>query len=195
MTTRIIGLTGGIGSGKTTVAKVFDSLGVPIYIADLEAKRVMESQEVIGQVKDKFGVHIIKDDKIDRVALAQIVFGNEEKLSELNKIVHPAVANDFKIWLATKQNFPFVIKESAILFETNGDKNCFKTILVTATKETRIKRVMNRDQIDEKQVLQRMQHQWEDEKKKALADFIIQNDDNCDLFNIVQQLIKTLNNL
>lgn len=192
---KIIGLTGGIGSGKTTIAKIFESQGIPIYISDIEAKKLMETEEVILQIEQKFGTSIILNNKIDRAALAKVVFDSPEKLKELNEIVHPAVATHFEKWVMNHQNHPFVIKEAAILFETGGYKFCDKTILVTAPKEVRIARVMKRDHIDKEQILKRMQHQWPDEEKALLADFIINNTDSCDLFNIVSNIIKTLNNL
>ena len=166
---KIIGLTGGIGSGKTTVAKIFKSLGVPIYIADLEAKKLMESKIVLEQIENKFGKSVFNGQILDRVALAKIVFDAPEKLKELNEIVHPAVAEDFKHWVAQHQNHHFVIKEAAILFETGGNKYCDKTILVTAPSEVRIKRVMQRDQADKSQIMKRMQNQWDDEKKNTIG--------------------------
>jgi len=192
---KIIGLTGGIGSGKTTVAKIFESLGVPIYISDVEAKKLMETEEIIFQIEQIFGSSIVVNQKIDRAALAKIVFESQEMLKKLNEIVHPAVASHFEKWVKNHENHRFVIKEAAILFETGGHKFCDKTILVTAPKEVRIARVMKRDQTDKEQILKRMQHQWDDDKKASLADFIINNTDSCDLFNIVSNIIKTLNNL
>jgi dephospho-CoA kinase len=195
MKSKIIGLTGGIGSGKTTIAKIFESLGVPIYIADVEAKRIMQSVEIEKAIKVKFGEQVFNNHSLDRALLSKIVFENPQKLSELNDIVHPAVASDFDEWVDAHQNHPFVIKESAILFETNAYKNCFKTILVTAPLETRIQRVIKRDQANEKDIKRRIQNQWDDDKKIPLADYIIQNTDDCDLFNIVSEIIKSLNNL
>jgi dephospho-CoA kinase len=192
---KIIGLTGGIGSGKTTVAKIFESLGVPIYIADVEAKRLMESKNVLEQIAEKFGKSVFNEQKLDRTALAKIVFENPDKLKELNDIVHPAVAEDFKQWVAQHHQHHFVIKEAAILFETGGNKYCDKTILVTAPLEVRIKRVMKRDQVASTEIMKRIQNQWDDEKKVPLADYIIQNTDDCDLFKIVNEITKTLNNL
>jgi dephospho-CoA kinase len=192
---KIIGLTGGIGSGKTTVAKIFESLGVPIYISDVEAKKLMETEEIIFQIEQIFGSSIVVNQKIDRAALAKIVFESQEMLKKLNEIVHPAVASHFEKWVKNHENHRFVIKEAAILFETGGHKFCDKTILVTAPKEVRIASVMKRDQTDKEQILKRMQHQWDDDKKASLADFIINNTDSCDLFNIVSNIIKTLNNL
>lgn len=192
---KIIGLTGGIGSGKTTVAKIFESLGVPVYISDLEAKRIMENKNVINQIKNEFGSIVLNDDQLDRAVLAKIVFEDKEKLKKLNDIVHPAVAEDFKNWVSKHQYKPFVIKETAILFEIGGQNYCDKTILVTAPIQTRIERVMQRDHTSEELIKKRMAHQWLDEKKTPLADFIIHNVENCDLFNIVKEITKTLNNL
>lgn len=192
---KIIGLTGGIGSGKTTVAKIFESLGVPIYIADVEAKKLMESEFIIRKIEEEFGSSVISNHQIDRMVLAKIVFDSPEKLKKLNEIVHPAVAKDFESWVAKHLDHPFVIKETAILFEMGGDKFCDKTILVTAPKEIRIDRVMKRDRVTETEVLKRMNQQWSDDRKLNLADFIINNIDSCDLFSSVTNIIKKLNNL
>lgn len=192
---RIIGLTGGIGSGKTTIAKIFESLGIPVYISDLEAKRIMEEENVINQIKNEFGPTVLNGNQLDRGVLAKIVFEDHEKLKKLNNIVHPAVAEDFKNWVSHYQNRPFVIKETAILFEIGGQNYCDKTILVTAPIETRIRRVMERDQTSEDLVKKRMANQWLDEKKIPLADFIIHNVEDYDLFKIVKEITKTLNNM
>lgn len=171
----IIGLTGGIGSGKSYVASLFKAKGVPVYISDIEAKKIMASEKnVIKAIIKLFGNEAYKNGKLNRVYIASQVFQNKEKLNRLNNIVHPAVALHFSNWLKN-QNFPFVIKEAAILFETGGYKKCNHTILVTAPKEIRLQRVMKRDHITEIEVIKRMGNQWEDEKKIPLADFLIEN--------------------
>ncbi len=145
--TKIIGLTGGIGSGKSTVANLFMSKGVPVYIADTEAKKLMESRNIITKITNYFGNDILVNSKIDRPKLAKLVFNNPEKLSELNNIVHPEVQKHFQNWLKNKKDFPFVIKEAAILFETGGNKQCDKVITVVAPQELRIQRVKERDKV------------------------------------------------
>lgn len=193
--TKIIGLTGGIGSGKTTVAKMFRDQGIPIYIADDEAKKIMESNEIIKQVQEAFGKSVIVDSKIDRAKLANIVFQNPEKLEQLNKIVHPAVQKHFKDWLKNHTTSSFVIKEAAILFETGGHKQCDKVITVVAPQLLRLERVVLRDKSDKKSVLQRINNQWSDEKKVLLSDFVIENVDLEKTKAQVQDILKVLNKI
>ncbi len=193
--TKIIGLTGGIGSGKSTVAKMFTAYGIPVYIADDEAKKLMESDEVIKQVIGTFGKDIISDGKINRTKLADIVFNDAEKLTLLNKIVHPAVQKHFTDWLKNRETIPFVIKEAAILFETGGHKQCDKVITVVAPQQLRIERVVARDNTDQEGVLKRINNQWSDEKKILLSDFIIENIDLEKTKEQVDEILKLLNKI
>ncbi|SHM24040.1 dephospho-CoA kinase [Flavobacterium xinjiangense] len=173
--TKIIGLTGGIGSGKTTIANEFLSLGVPVYIADDEARKLMQSSEVINAIKTVFGKTVFENDILNREKLAEIVFSNPEKLEQLNGIVHPAVKKHFKEWLLNHKDAPFVIYEAAILFESGGYKNCDIIISVIAPLETRIQRVIDRDKTTREQVLKRINMQWNDEKRISKSDFVIKN--------------------
>lgn len=193
--TKIIGLTGGIGSGKTTVAKMFMAHGVPVYIADNEAKKLMESAEIVKDIENEFGQEVIVNKKIDRSKLASIVFNNPEKLEKLNKIVHPAVQKHFKDWLKIHNSVPFVIKEAAILFETGGYKQCDKVITVTAPQLLRVERVILRDKSDKDSVLQRISNQWSDEKKILLSDFVIENIDLEKTKAQVNDILKVLNKI
>ena len=171
----IVGITGGIGSGKTRIVELFESLGVPCYIADREAKRLMnEDTDVKKAIIGLFGNEAYASGILDRTLLGNIVFTQPQKLNALNAIVHPAVAKDFKNWV-DNQHYPYVIKEVAILFETGGYKQVDKTLLITAPKETRIARVMKRDASSKKSIIDRMQNQWSDDKKIPLADFVIEN--------------------
>ena len=154
--TKIIGLTGGIGSGKTTIANYFKSLGIPVYIADDAAKEVMKFPEIIVALKESFGEEIFKDNILKSEKLAKIVFNNPEKLTLLNKIVHPAVKIHFDRWLLSHKKFPFIIKEAAILFESGSYKNCDSIITVTAPVESRIQRVIQRDKTTRENVLKRI---------------------------------------
>jgi len=173
---KIIGLTGGIGSGKTRVVKVFSDLGVPCYIADNAAKELMTKEaSLIKQIKDLFGAKAYNTQGLNRAYIGAIVFSDLQKLQALNAIVHPAVAKDFLLWLAL-QKAPYVIKEVAILFETGGYKAVDQTLLITAPKEVRLQRAMQRDQVAKEVILSRMNHQWEDEQRIPLADHIINND-------------------
>ncbi|WP_298541018.1 dephospho-CoA kinase [uncultured Aquimarina sp.] len=172
---KVIGLTGGIGSGKSTVAEMFAKLGVPIYIADDEAKKLMnEDISVKKQIVALLGVNSYTEQGLNRSFIADKVFNNKELLEKLNAIVHPKVATHFTKW-KNEQKFEYVIKEAAILFENGGYKRCDHTILVTAPKETRIKRVLKRDNTTRSQVLARLKNQWEDSEKIPLADFVIIN--------------------
>jgi dephospho-CoA kinase len=192
--TKIIGLTGGIGSGKSTVARMFMTHGIPVYIADEEAKKIMESETIINEVATVFGKDILFDSSIDRVKLAKIVFNNPEKLAQLNKIVHPVVQEHFKNWVKNYPNVPFVIKETAILFETGGHLQCDKVITVVAPELLRVQRVILRDKLDKKSVIQRMNNQWSDEQKILLSDFIIENIDlektKFQVYTILKELSK-----
>lgn len=172
-----VGLTGGIGSGKTTIAGFFENLGIPVYYADVEAKRIMNTDPVVQQsIISLLGQDSYKNQSLNRPYIASIVFKNKDKLQGLNAIAHPAVKKDFDFW-ASSQNAPYVIKEAAVLFENEGYKECDFTILVTAPKEIRLRRVMKRDQSTKQQVVSRMNAQWEDYKKIALTDTVIENKD------------------
>ena len=172
---KIVGLTGGIGSGKSTAAAYFSELGIPCYIADDRAKELMTSSMTIQQaIINKFGAESYINGNLNRPFLASIVFKDTVLLATLNAIVHPAVASDFRSWLL-EQNSIYVIKEAAILFENGGAKLCDQVILVTAPKEIRVQRVIDRDKCTKEDVLERMSKQWSDAKKKPLADYIIEN--------------------
>jgi len=177
MKTKIIGLTGGIGSGKTTVAGYFAALGVPVYIADEEAKKLLFLPETVAEVMGAFGSDVLSDGLPDRKKLAGLVFNNPQKLAVLNGIIHPKVKEHFAEWVSGHYDKPCVIKEAAILFESGSYKDCDAVILVTAPKEIRIQRVMKRDNVSETEVLARMERQWDDERKAALSDYIIINVD------------------
>lgn len=192
--TKIIGLTGGIGSGKTLVAKYIESLGIPVYIADDEAKKLMASPEMIAEVRNAFGDEVMDNEVLDREKLAQIVFNNPEKLKRLNSIVHPKVKKHFDNWVQNQKNQAFVIKEAAILFETGGDKYCDAVITVMAPLETKLQRVMERDKTDKDAVLKRMQSQWTDEQRIVKSDYIIHNISVKETYKQIEQILKLLKN-
>lgn len=192
--TKIIGLTGGIGSGKTTIANYLKSLGIPVYIADDEAKKVMQLPEIVTQIKLEFGENVFVNDLINTSKLAKLVFNNPEKLKQLNKIVHPAVKEHFDNWVLQHKDFPFVIKEAAILFESGSYQYCDKIITVIAPIETRIKRVINRDKTSRENVLDRINSQWTDEQKTSKSDFVITNISFDDAKNQVDKIINLLSN-
>lgn len=190
--TKIIGLTGGIGSGKTMVAQYIQSQGIPVYIADEEAKKVMNTPEVVAAVAKTFGNDVIENGSVNRQKVAQLVFNSPEKLKQLNEIIHPRVKQDFDNWVEKHHNFPFVVKEAAILFESGSYQFCDKIITVTAPLTVRLQRVMERDSVTRDQVLARMQNQWDDEKKVALSDFVVQNICIEDTKSQVDNILKTL---
>ncbi len=184
---KVIGLTGGIGSGKTTVSGMFQELGVPVYNSDHEAKRLMQtSVSLRNKISELLGKAAYKGKDLQRKFVAEKVFQNADLLSQLNAIVHPAVRKHFRSW-CTKQNFPYVIQEAAILFE-NGSHGAFdKMILVTAPEEERIARIQERDGSSREAILERMAHQWEVDRKAGLADYLIEN---TDLDRTRQQVVR-----
>ncbi|WP_269224930.1 dephospho-CoA kinase [Flavobacterium eburneipallidum] len=192
--TKIIGLTGGIGSGKTTIARLFMAAAVPVYIADDEARKLMQSEEIIQEIKAKFGTTIFENDVLNRQKLAEIVFNNPEKLKLLNGIIHPAVKKDFDVWVLNQKQASFVIYETAILFESGSYKNCDHIIAVTAPIETRIQRVMQRDNASREQIMTRINSQWTDEQRIAKSDFVIENDTVETTKLEVDKILKILNN-
>ena len=173
---KIIGLTGGIGSGKSTVAKMFNELGVPIYYSDDEAKRLMNTSDQIKKgLIDVFGQKSFENGKLNRAYIAALVFNDKEKLKNLNAIVHPEVKSNFKKWIMN-QNAPYIIQENPLIFENNSQHDFDLVITVTAPKKNRIKRVMARDGLSENQVLDRVKNQLDDESKINGSDFVIIND-------------------
>ena len=191
--TKIIGLTGGIGSGKTTIANYIKSLGIPVYISDEEAKLVMNAPQIITKIVDEFSAKILNSDgTLNRSELASIVFANPEKLKKLNAIVHPEVKKHFDNWLETHKTNPIIVKEAAILFESGSYKDCDFVITVTASIENRIDRVVNRDKTTKEAVLQRINNQILDEERIKLSQFVIKNDTEFDYKHQVDEIIKIL---
>ena len=189
---KIIGLTGGIGSGKTTIAKYIHSFGIPLYIADDQARKLMQSQKIIDAIKNIFGEEIFDKEILDRAKLAKIVFNEPEKLEKLNAIIHPAVKSDFKEWLLQYKSAAFIIYEAAILFESGNYKNCDYIITVVAPIDTRIERVMKRDSTSRELIIKRMEAQWTDEQRVAKSDFVIENDNLETAKQKVDEILKIL---
>ena len=190
----IIGLTGGIGSGKTTLVNYMESLGIPVFIADEEAKKAMQSPHVLEEVKTSFGPAIFENGHLNRQQLASIVFSNPNKLKELNSIIHPEVKRLFAIWLDQHKTVPFVVYEAAILFESGSYQNCDYIITVAAPLEDRITRVMRRDNCSREQVLQRINAQWTDEERAAKSNFVIDNTNSKSAKNEIDKILKILKN-
>ena len=193
--TKIIGLTGGIGSGKSTIAGYFKEFGVPVYIADEEARKLMDDPGIIQKVQSVFDENVVENNALNRKKIADLVFSAPEKLKKLNSVIHPEVKKHFLEWVNDHKDKPFVIKEAAILFESGTYKDCDKIIVVTAPEEIRVQRVMKRDKVTKEQVLDRINHQWPDEKKVELADYVIQNIDFKESKQKVSEILKKLNEM
>lgn len=172
-----VGLTGNIGSGKSMVCQAFAALGVPIFNADLEARKILNSTQLVQEIQDIFGRDVVNDtNEIDRKKLADIVFQAPEELEKLNQLIHPKLRKRFQAWCFENNKEPYVIQEAAILFENKFHIVMDKIITVSAPQELRMKRVLDRDGSQEMEVLARMNNQWPDGKKEALSDFVIKND-------------------
>ncbi len=192
--TKIIGLTGGIGSGKTTIANYIKSLGVPVYIADDEAKKLLYDATIQEQLKLVFGETIFENSILSKEKLSKIVFNDASKLKSLNSIIHPAVKAHFEKWLENYKEEPLIVKEAAILFESGSDKDCDAVITVIATLDDRITRVKSRDNISKEDVLSRMNNQWTDEMRMEKSDYVIDNIDLAKTFAQVDEILKKIVN-
>ncbi len=190
-TKQIIGITGGIGSGKSVVANILNSMGYPVYNSDDRAKILInKDSNLILKIKESFG-NVYNTEGLDRQKMANIVFNNPEKLALLNSLVHPAVGHDFDLWVK-KQSSSLVFKEAAILFETGIYKSLNKVILVSCPLPIKIKRVMERDSVSQEDVENRMKNQWSDEQKIKLSDYVIDNSGNKLLIPQVQKILNHL---
>lgn len=190
-----IGITGGIGAGKTVVSRIFQTLGTPVYNADNRAKWLqVHDEDLKQQIKTAFGEEsYTSNGALNRSYLANKVFNNKEELQLLNGLVHPAVASDFDAWCDENSGKPYVLKEAALLFETGSYKQLDATIVVTAPKDIRKARVLNRDkQRTEKEVEAIMEKQMSETERLALADYVIRNDGNTFLIHQVLELHKQL---
>lgn len=191
----LIGVTGGIGSGKTTVCKVIETLGYPVFYSDMEAKRIMqENNEARQQIEQLLGRNAYSNGSLNRTYISEKIFSDPELKVQVNAIVHPLVRKSFLEWGALQKS-SIIFNEAAILFETGSYKHFDKTILVTAPEKLRVERVINRDNIPQKEVLSRMSNQWDDAKKIPLADFIISNDDEQLVIKQVLNAIEELKQL
>ena len=170
-----IGLTGGMGSGKSAVAKIFEALNIPVFYADDESKQILETNSGVKEkLSNHFGAELFENGELNRPFLAAQIFNNQEALAFVNSVMHPAVAERFLEW-STEQQALYCLKEAAILFETGSYKELDKTILVVADKNLRVERVRKRNGWSREEVLARMKNQWEDREKEPLADFVIYN--------------------
>lgn len=189
----LVGLTGGIGSGKSTVAKVFSSLGIKIYNSDVEAKKIVNTDSnTIELIKQKFGAAIYSEYGLDSKKMAQLVFNNKTALDQLNAIVHPKVKEHFEHWVNANQADKILIKEAAILIESGANKGLDKILIVTAPEELRIKRVVLRDNANEVDVRKRINAQMSDTERLKYADYEIANNEK-DL--VIPQVLDIYNKL
>ena len=192
-----IGITGGIGSGKTTVCRLFELLGVPVFYADTEAKTILEADlDVKTAVINKFGSSVVDTaGSIDKKKLGALVFNNKDMLEQLNSIVHPAVARHFENWCMQHKSENYILQEAAILFESGANKQVDKIITVVAPMELKIKRVMQRDSVTPDQVEQRIKNQLSDDEKVLRSQFVIHNDEQLlvipQVIAIHQELLKS----
>lgn len=183
-----VGITGGIGSGKTTVSQVFETWGIPVYYADLEAKKLVETDSTLkSEIIQVFGEDAYKNGIYQRQYMASIVFDSPEKRNQLNALIHPATIRHAARWMEL-QNSPYSIKEAALIFESGSEKQLDFIIGVTASVETRIRRVMNRDKIDRDAVLARIQSQMDEEEKMSRCDAVLINDNEALLLPQIERL-------
>ena len=190
----VVGLTGGIGSGKTTVAKLFAKQGIPIYIADERAREIMDRPDVVQAVQQIFTTSVITErGLLDRAKIKQIVFDQKELLQQLNQVVHPRVKEDFDQWLDQHKHAPIVMKESAILFENGLEHTCDLIVLVVAPEEVRIERVMARDGVSKEQVQKIINNQMKDEEKVKRSQYIIENNNKKSIESDIISIIRDIN--
>lgn len=174
-----VGVTGGMGSGKTLVCRLFEILSVPVYYADLHAKRLMESDSSVREELCRlFGSSVVSKDRIDKNKIAQIIFNDSNALKSINGIIHPAVRKDFDAWVSERTGCDYIIEEAAILFESGAYKLLDFNITISASEEMRIKRVMLRDNATRESVLSRLRNQMNEEERNRLADAVIINDES-----------------
>lgn len=188
-----IGITGNIGSGKSTVSHIFELLGIPIYVADIEARKFQSNRAIINKIASIAGTEILNNEKqIDRGVLAKILFSNQEKLNAVNKIIHPLVISDYEKWHCKNQDAPFTLFESAIIFEHQLESNFDLIIEVYCPLEIAISRASIRDKQPISEIKNRLAHQVSFEKRESHADFVIMNDEK---HSILAQVLKIFNSL
>ncbi len=190
-----LGITGGIGSGKSTVSEIFSLCGVPVYIADMESKKLVSTSPLI---KEKLiallGEDLYRGNVLDKALLASHIFNNKEKLDKVNAIIHPEVKKDYERWLEQNKHCKIVAQEAAILFESGFNTLMDKVVMVYSPLDLRIQRTMTRDNASYEKVLERIQNQMPDEEKAKLSDFVIVNDGTGSLIEQVQNVIQQLEN-
>lgn len=188
-----VGITGGMGSGKSTVCKIFETLGIPVFYADDEAKKILnEDEELKKNIQSVFGKEIYTGGILNRSALAQIVFNDKSKLEKLNSWVHPATKKKYEAWENAHSSIPYSLHEAAILFEAGVAERMDKVITVAAPEQLRIERIIKRDGVTPENITARMNNQWTEEQRNSKADYIIYNDENR---LVIPQVLKIHNEL
>ena len=189
----VVGLTGGIGSGKSTVSRLLEVMKIPVYIADSESKRLTETSQVIREkLTEKFGKDLYINGKLNKTLLASLIFGNEKNRNFVNSIIHPVVRNDFEQWKKQNSQYPVAVIETAILFETGYFKFVDISVTVAAPEDLRIRRVENREGWTRAGILSRMQSQFTEEEKVRRSDYVIYNDDKQALIPQVEKFLKII---
>ena len=190
-----LGVTGGIGSGKSVVCEVLRLHDIPVYDADLEAKNLNDTSPVIREkLIEAFGAELYKNDKLDRKKLAQLIFNDEKNLHRVNSIIHPELAKHFEKWTDERIEHPIAAIDAAVLFEAGFQQFVDKTITVFSPIETRIERVVKRDNLTREHILSRINSQMSDEEKIRLSDFVIINDNKHSILEQVSTILKTISN-
>lgn len=189
---KVVGITGGIGSGKTTVCKIFELLGIPVFYADDEAKKLYNDKKTASKVLKLFGKKILTNKKIDKKKLAGIVFNDKSSLLKLNAIIHPEVKRKFDVWKKKKKGVRYVIKEAAIMIESGTNNDIDYLVSVISYKQLRINRIKERDKVSDSEVEKRMSQQISDKERVKYSDAIIINDDN---HSLIEQVMKIHNDI
>jgi dephospho-CoA kinase len=189
-----IGLTGGIGSGKSTVSRLLETMEIPVYVADTESKKLVNTlPHIKEQLTAAFGPQLYSNGEVDKALLASLIFGNKENLQYANSVIHPAVFEDFRQWAERHTGVSFVVVESAILFDSGFNKTVDVTVNVSAPLEIRIRRVEKRDRALRETVEARLNSQISEEERNRLSDYVILNDETCALIPQVENLLNLLN--
>lgn len=188
-----LGITGGIGSGKSTVSEIFSLCGVPVYIADIHSKKLVATSPVIRkELVGMFGKALFENNVLNKALLASHIFNDKAKLEAVNAIIHPVVEQDFQQWLARHSQYEIIAHEAAILFESGFNKLVDKVVMVYTPLEIRIERTMKRDNTSREKILERIQSQMPDEDKVKLSDYVIVNDGVQSLIEQVLNILKQL---
>lgn len=190
---KVAGITGGIGSGKTTVCRIFELLGVPVYYADAEAKKLYDNAMIRSKVVKLFGKQVLsKDGRIDKKKLAEIVFNDQRSLEQINALIHPEVKRGFLAWIKKQKGAKYVLKEAAIMIESGTYKDLDYLISVESDKSLIMNRIISRDKVTEEEVMKRMNEQLSDKERRKYADAVILNDDKHSLIEQVLRIHKKL---